>query len=225
MLTRVKICGLCRPRDASLAAECGADYLGVILAPGGPRTRTEREADAIWAAAPGVPRVGVFVDPDPTEAIPTAERLGLSVIQLHGSESPALVTRIRAAGAWRVWKAIRPRTEAEFVESSSLWAGRVDGLLVDGFSQTAKGGTGTRFPWDVVERNRQAVPCGAEFVVAGGLGPENVAQAIARLAPDTVDVSSGVESAKGIKSAELLRAFMAAVRGARAGIEEAGTHG
>lgn len=222
LLTRVKICGLCRPDDARLAASAGADYLGVILAPGGRRTQSEANAARIWSAAPGVARVGVFVDPDPAEAIDLGERLGLSVLQLHGDEGPEVVSRLRAAGPWRIWKAIRPRTGDAFAEAAAAWNGRVDGLLVDGYSAVAAGGTGTRFPWDEVAARRSAVTAGTELIVAGGLRPDNVAEAVRLLSPDVVDVSSGVESAVCMKSEERVRAFMTAAREAP---QEAGRDG
>jgi len=225
LLTRVKICGLCRPGDARMAADAGADYLGVILAPGGPRSRTEPEAAAIWAAAPDRARVGVFVDPAAGVAIAAAERLALSVVQLHGDEAPDVVERIRAAGPWRVWKAVRPRTGVEFRDAAEWWSGRVDGIIVDGYSREARGGTGRMFPWDEVAEHRSAVGGSTEFIVAGGLSPANVAAAIGRLSPNTVDVSSGVESERGIKSAERTGDFIAAARAAAQGLEAAETHG
>jgi phosphoribosylanthranilate isomerase len=225
LLMRVKICGLCRPEDALLAAEAGADYAGVILAPGGPRTRSESAAESIWAAAGAVARAGVFVDPDVDDAIGMAERLGLAVVQLHGDETQAMVARLRAAGPWRVWKAVRPRTGQDFADAARLWSGRVDGLLVDGFAEHARGGTGERFPWFEVAQHRAALDADTALIVAGGLSPDNVAAAIECLAPDAVDVSSGVEATRGVKSEQKLRSFIEAARIARPGMEEAGKHG
>jgi phosphoribosylanthranilate isomerase len=222
---RIKICGLCRPEDARMAVEAGADYVGVILAPGGPRTRSESSAAAILRATPAVARVGVFVDPDPDIAIGLAERLGLAVIQLHGDERTGAVARIRAAGPWRVWKAVRPRTGREFATSVARWAGRVDGILVDGFSDAARGGTGARFPWDEVAARRGAVDDTTDLIVAGGLSPDNVALAVERMGPDVVDVSSGVEVERCVKSAERVRSFIEAARNAPPSTEEAGKHG
>jgi phosphoribosylanthranilate isomerase len=172
-----------------------------------------------------VARVGVFIDPEMDDAIGMAERLGLSVVQLHGEESPAMVARLRAAGPWRIWKAVRPRTGQEFADAARLWSGLVDGLLVDGFSKHARGGTGERFPWEEVARHRAALDADTQMIVAGGLSPDNVAAVIERLAPDGVDVSSGVEAVRGVKSEEKVRSFIAAARTARPGLEEAGKHG
>jgi len=217
LLTRVKICGLCRPDDAARAAALGADFLGVILAPGYARTQIALTASAIWEQAPDVPRVGVFVNQPEKEVIGLARGLELSVLQLHGEESVSSVRRLRDAGDWRIWKAIRPRTGEEFEAVAARWGGEIDGLLVDGFSREASGGTGTRFPWLEVAGRSSAVLRATSFIVAGGLNPSNVADAIATLGPDTVDVSSGVESERGVKSGALLEAFFAAVRGAGRG--------
>ncbi len=214
LLMRVKICGVCRPGDAAAAVAAGADYVGVILAPGRARTQSLSQAAAIWSAAPQAMRVGVFVDAAPAELAATARELGLHVLQLHGEEDAALVQAVRAAGQWRVWKAVRPRSGGEFARAAEYWAPLVDGLLVDGWSAEAAGGTGVAFGWDAVAGLRDLVPDNIEFVVAGGLNPGNVAQAVARLAPDTVDVSSGVESERGIKSAERVQAFVQAARSA-----------
>jgi phosphoribosylanthranilate isomerase len=154
-----------------------------------------------------------------------AERLGLAVIQLHGDERTSAVARIRAAGPWRVWKAVRPRTGREFATAVARWAGRVDGILVDGFSDAARGGTGARFPWDEVAARRGAVDDTTDLIVAGGLSPDNVALAVERLGPDVVDVSSGVEVERCVKSAERVRSFIEAARNAPPSTEEAGMHG
>ncbi|MFW6079436.1 MAG: phosphoribosylanthranilate isomerase [Gemmatimonadota bacterium] len=214
-MTGVKICGLCRPEDARAAADAGADWTGVILAPGGRRSRTPEQARAILDAARGAGRVGVFVDADVEEAGGIAVRLRLDVIQLHGGESPERVAAIREAGRWRVWKAVRPRDHAELRDAIARFADVADALLLDGWSARAAGGTGTRFPWRVVEEERDAWPDGVRLVVAGGLTPATVVGAVRRLRPDAVDVSSGVERRVGRKDADLVRAFVRRARSAR----------
>lgn len=219
MNVRVKICGVCRPEDAAVAAASGADYIGVILAPGYGRSRTVAEAALIFDAAPGVQRVGVLVDAPPDEAAAAGDHLRLDVVQLHGNEAPDDVAALRSAGSFRVWKVVRPLTAADLLEAVRRFAHVVDGLVLDGPGRAAGAGagwTGARFPWDAVADGRGHVPAGLDVVVAGGLGPDNVASAIARLAPDVVDVSSGVESAPGAKDPERVRAFIAAARSARA---------
>ncbi len=207
----VKICGVCRPEDAALVAGAGADFLGVVLAPGGKRSRTLEEAAAIYAAAPGCARVGVFVDASPALVRGAAERLGLDVVQLHGAEPPADLAELRG-GPWRIWKAIRPRDASEFLAGIDLYAPYADALLLDGWSDAAPGGTGARFPWAEVGAVRHRLPRELRLVIAGGLHPGNVTLASERLDPDVVDVSSGVESTSGVKDAGRVRDFVAAVR-------------
>jgi phosphoribosylanthranilate isomerase len=211
---RVKICGLCRPEDARLAAACGADYGGVILSSVSPRGQSVAAADRILGAAPTLMRVGVFVDASFDDVSGAARALGLSVLQLHGSEPPALVEALRGAGSWRVWKAIRPRSGAEFATVLDRYAGVVDGVLVDGWSASVAGGGGIAFDWRDVARYRDRIPADTEWIVAGGLTPFNVAGAIGTLGPDTVDVSSGVEVEQGIKSEPRVRAFVESARAA-----------
>jgi phosphoribosylanthranilate isomerase len=206
-MTGVKVCGLCRPEDAAVAAAAGASHAGVILAAGGPRERSLDEAAGIFGAAAGLRRVGVFANRDVAEVVRSAQRLALDVVQLHGDESTDDVARI-ASGPWAVWKAIRPRTAAELEAAYGTWNGRVDALLVDGAGAGALGGTGTRAPWQALAPGRWSGP--PLFVLAGGLRPENIADALASLDPDLVDVSSGVETSPGVKDPDAIRAFVTA---------------
>ncbi len=207
----VKVCGLTRHGDAALAVEAGARFLGTILAPGGKRTVTPEAAAAIFGSLPAT-RVGVFVDAPAGELRMAAERAGLHVLQLHGDEPPELAAALRAEG-FTVWKAVRPRDAEEFAAAVERYAGSVDALLLDGWSPLAPGGTGARFPWREVAERLALLPEGVGLVAAGGLRPENVAEAASLLRPDVVDVSSGVEAAPGVKDPEAVRAFVAAVRG------------
>ncbi|MBI4409908.1 MAG: N-(5'-phosphoribosyl)anthranilate isomerase [Gemmatimonadetes bacterium] len=211
-MPEVKICGVCRAEDAALAVAAGADYVGVVLSSGTPRARSLRQAVAIYAAASGLRRAGVFVNAAFEELCEAADRLRLDVLQLHGSEPPELVEAVRKAGPWSVWKAVRPRGRAEFLAALDMYHGAADAVLVDGFSARAPGGAGVRFRWELVARARSHVPAGLRFVIAGGLTPLNVGEAVRRLQPDVVDVSSGVEARVGEKSAELVHAFVAAAR-------------
>jgi phosphoribosylanthranilate isomerase len=207
----IKFCGLTRRADAELACAAGAAYLGVILAPGGRRTLSAPVAAEVVRDLPAA-AVGVFVDQSTDEVCESAESIGLGVLQLHGAERPGMIEQLRARGPWRIWKAVRPRTAEEFLAALEEYAGVVDALLLDGWSAAAPGGTGARFPWEVMAPLRERVPAGVALVAAGGMRPENVAEAIRLLSPDVVDVSSGVETAPGEKSAALIREFAAAVR-------------
>lgn len=211
---QVKICGLTRHTDAALAAVSGAHFGGVILAPGGRRSISPDQAATVFEGTP-LTRVGVFVD-EPLDSLrEAAERVKLRVIQLHGDESPEIAAELRAEGRWQIWKALRPRSAEELLEGLDHYQDAVDGLLLDGWSPEAPGGTGSRFPWEEVAEHRDAMDGALTFAVAGGLKPDNIARVIHLLRPDIVDVSSGVEDAPGIKNPSIVADFMAAVRAAR----------
>jgi len=212
-MTAIKFCGLTRPEDARAAAVSGAAYAGVIFA-GGPRNLTvERAYDVLNELPSSVRRVGVFAAQSASDIARATERLGLDVVQLHGESSAERVSELRRAFGGEVWTVVRvagstlPASFAEAVESG-------DGVLLDAYVPGALGGTGVALPWsqlgEALDRYRGSV----RVILAGGLKPENVAQAIAELAPDVVDVSSGVERAPGIKDHDRIRAFAAAVSNA-----------
>ncbi|MDQ3606078.1 MAG: phosphoribosylanthranilate isomerase [Gemmatimonadota bacterium] len=211
---RVKICGLTRRGDAEAAAHAGAAFLGVVLAPGYGRTVSAAHAAHLLRDLPAQ-RVGIFVDAAAEDVRRAAEVAALDVLQLHGDEAPREVEQLRAEGRWQVWKALRPRSAEEFTVQLDRYSGAVDGILLDGWSAAARGGTGERFPWEEVAPLREQVPSGVWLIAAGGLRAENVARAVALLRPDAVDVSSGVESAPGLKDADAIRAFVAAAQVAR----------
>lgn len=222
----VKICGLARREDVEAAVEAGAAYLGLVFAESPRRVTPSRAAGLVE----GVPArvVGVFVDAPAAEIRETAEAVPLDVAQLHGSESPDLCETVRGTGL-RVWKALRPRSAADLAEGAARYRGSVDGLLVEGFSEEAAGGTGTAFPHEwwreagLDEDDGQ----GPALILAGGLTPENVAAALARTSPRVADVSSGVETAPGVKDPDRIRAFVHAVRegGSRSGPAPAAVEG
>ncbi len=214
--TKVKICGLTRRADALQAAGAGADYLGVVLVPNTPRAGTPEEARALLDGIQ-VPSVMVVADLAVSELISTAEVVGASVIQLHGGEPPELVTALREAGPWKVWKSLRVRGRADVMKGLELFGGVADGLLLDGWHPEKTGGTGTPFSWEEVAEVRDAVPPGLLLVAAGGLRPDNVREAVIRLRPHVVDVSSGVEERPGIKNRSRVEAFIQSVRAVRAG--------
>lgn len=214
-LPHVKICGLMRHEDAAAALDAGARYGGVILSPESPRFVPGEQASEVFDGL-SLRRVGVFVDCPEEEMLRSADVLQLDVLQLHGEEAPALLSRLRQRGHWALWKAVRPRSAEEFRLSLARYAGVVDGLLLDGWSAAGPGGTGTAFPWTEVARHRDRLPEGVSLIVAGGLTPENVAEAVRLLHPEVVDVSSGVEWAPGSKDPEVMRRFIEAAHGAGA---------
>lgn len=221
MSVKVKICGLCRPEDAAHAAHSGADYLGVVLHRSSGRGQSVTRAEAIFDAGPGPRRVGVFVDAAFEEVLEAAAYASLDVVQLHGAESPEQAARLRSEGGLEVWKAVRPLDGRAFRRGVQAYAGAVDAVLVDGWTAEAAGGTGARFPWEAV-----AVELGevgpVRLGIAGGLDADNVAEAVRRLRPAFVDVSSGVEAARCRKDPDRVERFIAAARAAGLARIEAG---
>jgi indole-3-glycerol phosphate synthase/phosphoribosylanthranilate isomerase len=206
----VKICGITTVEDGRLAVAAGADAVGFVFWPKSPRAVLPATARLIAAALPPfVLRVGVFVDASPEEMRRVADEVGLDVVQLHGDEPPeavALAPR-RAIKAVRVGPGFLP-------EDALRYTGRAGALLVDTRADGLEtpGGTGRTFDWSLVRPVRAATPF---LVLAGGLTPDNVGEAIAAVRPDAVDVSSGVESSPGRKDPAKVRAFVDAVRGRR----------
>jgi phosphoribosylanthranilate isomerase len=214
---QVKICGVCSAADAALAAAAGASYVGVILAPGRPRTWSVAEAAQVLAAAARSQRVGVFVDAAPAEVLRAAERLRLDVVQLHGDEAPGDVASLADSGAVRVWKAVRVREPGDITAALARYGRTAHGLLLDGWSASGHGGVGAGFDWHAASAVRASFPPELALIVAGGLSATSVGAAIGLLRPDVVDVSSGVEETLCRKSAQQVRAFIEAAHAAAEG--------
>lgn len=203
---KVKICGITRRADAEFAAAQGAAYLGMILSAGFGRSVPEEQAPAIVAGLTATP-VAVVVDEAPEDAARLATAVGAGVIQLHGNESPESVARLAGLGPWRLWKAVRAADALAVRDAAARYAGLVHGFLVEGFVPGAVGGAGARLSPEVGAL-RSRLPRPLTLIVAGGLTPDNVAEAVARHQPDVVDVSSGVESALGVKDPLLVSRFI-----------------
>jgi len=205
----VKVCGITSPADARAAADAGAAAIGLVFWPRSPRAVDLPSARGIVAALPPfVLRVGVFVDEQPDVMARIADSVGLDVLQLHGEEPPEMIAALarRALKAVRVGPGFRP-------EQALRYASHAAGLLLDTKDADRPGGSGRPFDWSLVAGLRERV---GFLVLAGGLTPDNVAEAVRAVRPDAVDVSSGVESAPGRKDPGKLRAFVAAVRSAQA---------
>ncbi len=210
----VKFCGLTRPEDAVAAAELGAAYVGVIFA-GGPRQLTENRAAEVLADVPrDVGRVGVFGDQDASEIARIARRLSLRAVQLHGATDPARIAEIRAAVGAEVWPVIRI-TGGELPFGAAAILTDCDVLFLDSFVPNVAGGSGVSFDWAELGTRIDWLRRGKRVVLAGGLRPDNLSRAIAALSPDIVDVSSGVESAPGIKDHNQMRLFRDAALGVK----------
>jgi len=200
----VKICGVTTPEDAAMAAAAGADAIGVNLWSGSKRFVEPAAARDVLAAVPnGVLRVGVFVDAPVDEVQRQIDELELDRAQLHGDESPAFFDRLDS----RLIRVVRVRDQASF-DAEAGWSPAL--WLYDAFVE-GYGGGGKVFDWSQIPHG---VPL--PVVLSGGLNPANVIDGVTRVRPWAVDVSSGVEAAKGIKDASLIRRFCEAVREADA---------
>lgn len=207
MKTRVKICGLTRPETVSAAVEAGAAYVGFVFFPKSPRhVDIEAARDLAVNVPMGVAKVALIVDADDAAADAILDRVPIDMLQLHGSETPERVADLRRRTGLPVMKAIGI-SEAADVEKIDRFSGVADQILVDAKPPAGgdlPGGNGLSFDWRLVANRRWAVP----WMLAGGLTPENVAEAIALTGARQVDVSSGVERAPGVKDEALIRAFL-----------------
>ncbi|HSK48074.1 MAG TPA: phosphoribosylanthranilate isomerase [Coriobacteriia bacterium] len=203
--TRIKICGLTRASDAAAAVEAGADALGVIFAPSPRQVTVEQAAEVLEGVAPPVARIGVFVDPSAEFVNEAVKRCGLTAVQLSGHEDPELCDAISVPAI----KALAVGTDFGLKEAEPF-RGHAAALLLDTLVAGKAGGTSQTFSWQSIG----VLPAWALFFVAGGLSSANVIECVRTLRPFAVDVSSGVESSPGIKDAEKITAFAAAVRAA-----------
>jgi phosphoribosylanthranilate isomerase len=212
---RVKICGITNLKDAQLAADAGADAVGLNFHPASPRCCPLARAQEIAASlGPGVCKVGVFVGASALEVRRTAASVPLDLVQLHGDEPPEFLREIRSLAIMRAFPAAGDLSEiSAYLEACHRLVALPRMLLVDARHGGQFGGTGTTVDWNLLVENRARMR-GLPLVLAGGLTPENVADAINLVRPWAVDVASGVESAPGTKSPELVRRFVAAARGA-----------
>lgn len=200
---RSKICGITRIEDALAAAEAGADAIGLVFYAKSPRAVDVRQARAIIAELPPfVTTVGLFVNASRCELNEILEVVPLDLLQFHGDETPQ-----DCEGYHRPWiKALRVRPGDDLEAACRVYAG-ARGILLDTYVPGVPGGTGEAFDWSLVPA-RLSKP----IILAGGLSADNVGQAIAQVRPYAVDVSGGVEQAKGIKDAAKIEAFMHAVK-------------
>lgn len=207
-MVEIKFCGLTRPDDARLAGELGASYIGVIFA-GGPRHQTPDAARRVLdGCTTEAKRVGVMARSSVDEMARLVDTAALDVVQLHGEPTPAEVEDVRRATGAEVWAVIRV-ADALPVGAEALFAS-ADAVVLDAKVDGMLGGTGIALPWQRIAAEVDTVRRGGRLVLAGGLRPENLATATSILSPDVVDVSSGVESAPGIKDHARMRAFAAA---------------
>jgi phosphoribosylanthranilate isomerase len=202
-MVKVKICGITRLEDALQAVQAGADALGFVFHNSSPRyLPPEKAAAIIRELPPFVQAVGLFVNSEVDFVNVIADLCRLDLVQLHGDETPQYCDLVRR----RVIKAFRVK---DINSLDSVKNYRVAGVLLDAYSPQAYGGTGVSFNWDFVENAAAFGP----IVLAGGLNPENAREAVERVRPYALDVSSGVEASPGIKDPDKVAAFIRASKG------------
>lgn len=205
-MVKVKICGITTLDDALMAVEAGADALGFVFYDKSPRfINPVRAAGIISRLPPFIQTIGLFVNEDTEQVNWTADFCGLDLVQLHGDESPedCLEVKRRVIKAFRIQKIVSISPLEKYQDY------QVSGYLLDAWSPDAYGGTGRTFNWELAAAAKQFGP----VILAGGLTPENVAEAIRVVNPYGVDVSSGVESAPGRKDLEKVREFIRVAKG------------
>jgi len=203
--TRIKICGITTAEDAAAAVSCGADAIGFVFAPSPRQVSPAQAAEVAAMVPPPVARVGVFVDPDVAVVEQVIAEVGLTAVQLCGSATPEQCARI-SVPVIRVFS-VGTDFDVHMVEP---FRGDVAAVLLDTYVPGKAGGTSQTFDWHIAGET----PGWAPVFLAGGLTPHNVAEAVRVARPFAVDVSSGVESAPGIKDHAKIEAFCAAVRAA-----------
>lgn len=202
-MVAVKICGVTSMQDAELCIAAGADAIGLNFYPGSARcVSMEAAADIVRAISKRVLTVGVFVDASHAQIAQCQQQVGIACVQLHGDETPEDLARYLP----HAYKAVRVR-DAQSLASARSFGG--EHILLDAYVEGQPGGTGTTFRWELAA----AFAKERKVTLAGGLHPDNVAQAVALVRPFCVDVASGVEHAPGRKDAAKVRAFIAAAKG------------
>jgi phosphoribosylanthranilate isomerase len=208
----VKICGLTQPSDVHAVAQAGAVYCGFVFFPKSPRNVSFEQAAAMAVEAPiGLAKVALTVNADDAFLDALTAAVPLDMLQLHGDETPERVQEVKSRYGLPVMKAVGV-ADADDLPALDVYMKVADQILVDAKppkNADLPGGNGLTFDWRLIAGRRWAVP----WMLAGGLTPTNVAEAIAMTGARQIDLSSGVESAPGVKDAVLIRSFMAAVKG------------
>lgn len=203
-MVKVKVCGIKELEDARVAADAGADAIGLVFAESPRRVSVERAREISAVLPEGVLKVGVFVDEEPQEVLRIAREVGLDYAQLHGDEGLETVAEIRDGGLG-VIKALQVRNAGVLAAVERYEA---DLFLLDAWSAKVRGGTGERFDWELAKTLKGR----DNIVVSGGLDPENVREAIEYFEPYGVDASSSLEERPGKKNGERVRRFVGAAK-------------
>jgi phosphoribosylanthranilate isomerase len=206
MSTSAKICGLSTPETVAAAVRGGASHVGFVFFPRSPRDIVPDQAGEMGTPE-GVGRIGVFVDPDDALLVHAVRGARLTGVQLHGEESPERVAAVKARLGIEVWKAVPVRARTD-LDAARLYRGAADHILYDAKTPkgTLPGGMGLRFDWTLLDGFQHPLP----WALSGGLDAANVAEAVRITGARLVDVSSGVESAPGVKDMDKIAAFLQA---------------
>ncbi|PZU11857.1 phosphoribosylanthranilate isomerase [Sphingomonas sp.] len=208
MRVQAKICGLSTPESVEAALHGGASWLGFVMFPRSPRNVSPDQAAALASAVPaGVGKAAVLVDPD-DELVARAIAAGMSLLQLHGHETPDRVAALRQRFSVEIWKAVPVRTRADLA-GAAAYRGVADRILYDAKTPDGAalpGGMGLRFDWALLRGHDHPLP----WALSGGLDAGSVAEAVSVTGARIVDVSSGVESAPGVKDVDKIAAFLQA---------------
>ena len=207
MRTRAKICGITRVEDIHSVVQAGADAIGLVFYPPSPRSVTVEQAQQLLTHIPPyVQTVGLFVNASPEEILAVLQNVALDVFQLHGHESPEMGQQSAQQAKRRWYKAIQVKPDLNLInEIQRYQQAGASAILLDAWHPDLKGGTGLQFDWS------QFPKFDIPLILAGGLNPDNIAEAIALTQPFAVDVSGGVEAQKGIKDQRLIKKFMQGV--------------
>ncbi|MEX0921590.1 MAG: phosphoribosylanthranilate isomerase [Rhodovibrionaceae bacterium] len=213
MALEVKICGVNTPETAAAVSKAGAQLAGLVFYPKSPRALTPAQAAQVAAAiAPGIAKVGLFVDPADAQLEAVLKAVPLDLLQLHGEETPQRLAAIKARFELPVMKVLKMARAAD-LDQVKAYAGVADRFLFDARppkdrKDALPGGNAVAFDWRILAGKRFPKP----WMLAGGLKPENLRQAVEISGATAVDASSGVESSPGVKDPEKIRAFLAAAR-------------
>jgi len=210
MTVEAKICGLSTPETLDAAIAAGARFVGFVTYPRSPRHVASNDVlKALGGRVPkGVIRTGLFVDPDDALLDERLATGAIDLLQLHGEETPERVAAIKARTGKAVMKVIKVGEASDIERGITAYAGVADRLMFDVAGGALPGGNATAFDWTFLSGRTVPLP----WLLAGGLTPDNVAEAVRVTGARTVDVSSGVESSRGVKSVELIRAFLDRVK-------------
>jgi phosphoribosylanthranilate isomerase len=210
MTVEAKICGLSTAETLDAAVAAGARFVGFVTYPRSPRHVASNDVlKALGARVPkGVIRTGLFVDPDDALLDERLATGAIDLLQLHGAETPERVAAIKVRTGKAVMKVIKVGEASDIERGIAAYAGVADRLMFDVAGGTLPGGNATAFDWTFLTGRTVPLP----WLLAGGLTPDNVAEAVRVTGAPTVDVSSGVESSRGVKSVELIRAFLDRVK-------------